>query len=133
MRITSGIMSNQKLNNSMKLSVVFTVLNQLKIDHWQTKSYAEHKALGTAYEAFDELFDKFVEIYYGRFTVDVTQKVYTIKSDTYTDDTITRYTAMRDSVVAYLGELVREYGDLKNIVDEIEGEFNHLLYKLQQT
>jgi hypothetical protein len=23
-------------------------------------------------------------------------------------------------------------GDLKNIADEIEGEFNHLLYKLQQ-
>lgn len=117
----------------MKLSVIFTVLNQLKIDHWQTKSYAEHKALGAAYEAFDELFDKFVEVYYGRFAVDTAQKIYTIKSDTYTDNTITRYTAMRDSVIAYLSELVRGYGDLKNIVDEIEGEFNHLLYKLQQT
>jgi predicted RNA-binding protein with PIN domain len=117
----------------MKLSVVFTVLNQLKIDHWQTKSYAEHKALGTAYKAFDGLFDKFVEIYYGRFAIDTEQKIYTIKSDSYTNDTIARYTAMRDSVLEYLGQLVSEYGDLKNIVDEIEGEFNHLLYRLQQT
>lgn len=117
----------------MKLSVVFTVLNQLKIDHWQTKSFAEHKALGTAYEAFDELFDKFVEVYYGRFAIDTEQKIYTIKSDSYTNDTIARYTAMRDSVLEYLEELVRGYGDLKNIVDEIEGEFNHLLYRLQQT
>lgn len=117
----------------MKLSVVFTVLNQLKIDHWQTKSYAEHKVLGTAYEAFDDLFDKFVEVYYGRFAIDAEQKIYTIKSDSYTNDTIARYTAMRDSVVSYLLEIVNEYGDLKNIVDEIEGEFNHLLYRLQQT
>ena len=133
MRITSGIMSNQKLNNSMKLSVVFTVLNQLKIDHWQTKSYAEHKALGTAYEAFDELFDKFVEVYYGRFAIDTEQKMYTIKSDSYTNDTIARYTAMRDSILDYFDTIVQEYGDLKNIVDEIEAEFNHLLYRLQQT
>jgi predicted RNA-binding protein with PIN domain len=117
----------------MKLSVVFTVLNQLKIDHWQTKSYAEHKVLGTAYEAFDDLFDKFVEVYYGRFAIDAEQKIYTIKSDSYTNDTIARYTAMRDSVVSYLLEIVNDYGDLKNIVDEIEGEFNHLLYRLQQT
>ncbi len=117
----------------MKLSVIFTVLNQLKIDHWQTKSYAEHKAFGTAYEAFDELFDKFVEVYYGRFTIETVQKIYAIKSDTYTENVIARYTAMRDSVVDYLSELVRGYGDLKNIVDEIEGEFNHLLYRLQQT
>jgi len=117
----------------MKLSVIFTVLNQLKIDHWQTKSYAEHKAFGTAYEAFDELFDKFVEIYYGRFTIDDTQKIFTIKSDAYVDGAITRYTAMRSSVITYLSELVKGYGDLENVVDEIEGEFNHLLYRLQQT
>ena len=117
----------------MKLSVVFTVLNQLKIDHWQTKSYAEHKALGTAYEAFDELFDKFVEVYYGRFAIDTEQKMYTIKSDSYTNDTIARYTAMRDSILDYFDTIVQEYGDLKNIVDEIEAEFNHLLYRLQQT
>ena len=63
----------------MKLSVVFTVLNQLKIDHWQTKSFAEHKALNG------------------------------------------------------LSTITEGRGDLKNIQDDIEGEFNHLLYKLQQS
>lgn len=116
----------------MKLSVVFTVLNQLKIDHWQTKSYAEHKALATAYEELDELFDKFVELLYGREGIPSDKVTYAIKSDSYDDDLINKYTAMRKSVIDYLHTVAQNDGDLKNTVDEIEGEFNHLLYRLQQ-
>jgi len=39
--------------------------NQLRIFHWQTPSYAEHKALGKAYEALDGLIDTFVESWMG--------------------------------------------------------------------
>lgn len=116
----------------MKLSVVFTVLNQLKIDHWQTKSYAEHKALGSAYEALDTLFDKFVEIFYGRATIPANKITYTVKSDSYNGDMISTYTSIRNNVISYLSTITEGSGDLKNIQDEIEGEFNHLLYKLQQ-
>jgi len=116
----------------MKLSVVFTVLNQLKIDHWQTKSYAEHKALGTAYEALDELFDKFVEIYYGKNKISDARVTYTVKSDSYGDNLIGNYTTMKNNVISYLSTLTEGSGDLKNIQDEIEAEFNHLLYRLQQ-
>ena len=116
----------------MKLSVIFTVLNQLKIDHWQTKSYAEHNALGKAYEAFDSLFDKFVEIYYGRSAISDTKITYTVKSTSYGSDLISNYTTMRNNVISYLSTITDGSGDLKNIQDEIESEFNHLLYRLQQ-
>ncbi len=116
----------------MKLSVVFTVLNQLKIDHWQTKSYAEHKALGTAYKNLDGLFDTFVEVFYGRNTIPSSNTTYSIKSDSYADNVIERYKQMSVKVVEYLLQLSENSGDLKNITDEIEGEFNHLLYRLQQ-
>jgi hypothetical protein len=116
----------------MKLSVVFTVLNQLKIDHWQTKSYAEHKALGSAYEALDGLFDKFVELFYGRSSIPSAKVTYTVKSDSYGGDLINTYTTMRNNVMSYLNSITEGSDDLKNIQDEIEGEFNHLLYKLQQ-
>ena len=39
--------------------------NQIRIFHWQTASYSEHKALGKAYEALDGLIDTFVESYMG--------------------------------------------------------------------
>jgi len=41
------------------------LLNQIKIYHWQTNSYAEHKALGKAYDALDALIDTFIESYMG--------------------------------------------------------------------
>ena len=116
----------------MKLSVVFTVLNQLKIDHWQTKSFAEHKALNGAYEALGGLFDTFIEKYYGRESIPTKKITYTIKSDSYDGNLIASYTKMRDSVMSYLSTITESRNDLKNIQDDIEGEFNHLLYKLQQ-
>ena len=36
---------------------------QLRVFHWQTESYAQHKALGKAYEALDGLIDSFVDLY----------------------------------------------------------------------
>ena len=39
--------------------------NQLRMLHWGTSSYAEHKALGKAYEGLDALIDTFVETYMG--------------------------------------------------------------------
>lgn len=116
----------------MKLSVVFTVLNQLKIDHWQTKSFAEHKALNKAYENLGDLFDTFVEKYYGREGISEKKVTYNIKSDSYNGNLIATYTAMRDSVSTYLSTITEGRGDLKNLQDDIEGEFNHLLYRLQQ-
>ena len=43
-----------------------TLQSQLRILHWQTSSYAEHKALGKAYAGLDGLIDSFVESYMGK-------------------------------------------------------------------
>ena len=116
----------------MKLSFVFTVLNQLKIDHWQTKSFAEHKALNKAYEELSELFDTFIEKYYGREGIPDNNITYSIKLDSYKGDLIAQYQLLRDNVMDYLLSITENRGDLKNIQDDIEGEFNHLIYRLQQ-
>lgn len=49
------------------VSPLLTILNQIKIYHWQTKSFSEHKALDMAYENLGELIDEFVEVYQGIF------------------------------------------------------------------
>jgi hypothetical protein len=43
------------------VELLLTIQNQLKIFHWQTKSYAEHKALDDAYGTLTDLFDEFLE------------------------------------------------------------------------
>tara|TARA_B100000424_G_C22859820_1_gene458275 strand:- start:322 stop:699 length:378 start_codon:yes stop_codon:yes gene_type:complete len=40
-------------------------LNFVQASHWQTRSYAEHEALGEHYTKFNELNDRFVETYQG--------------------------------------------------------------------
>lgn len=49
------------------ITPLLTLQNQLRIFHWQTKSYSEHKALGKAYEDLDGLVDTFVEVYFGKY------------------------------------------------------------------
>lgn len=43
------------------------IQNQLRILHWQTMSYAAHKALGNAYGDLDDLIDSLVEIHQGKY------------------------------------------------------------------
>lgn len=43
------------------------IQNQLRILHWQTLSYAAHKALGKAYEDLDGLIDDLVEVHQGKY------------------------------------------------------------------
>lgn len=115
----------------MKLSYLFTALNQIRIDHWQTKSYAEHKALGKAYEELDALFDTFVETYQGKNGIATATTAYTIKTNSYNGNLSANYTKMRDTLDEYLGTCTDSSSDLENIRADIKGEFNHLLYKLQ--
>jgi hypothetical protein len=37
----------------------------LRMQHWLTKSHAQHTALGSAYEGMDDLIDTFVEVMIG--------------------------------------------------------------------
>jgi DNA-binding ferritin-like protein len=117
---------------NLNLTVLFTVLNTLKIDHWQTSSFAEHKALGTAYKKLDGLFDTFVEHFYGIAGFPNSEVSYKITLSSYSDNLIAKYNNIRKEVVGYLQSAANNSGDLKNICDEIEGEFNHLLYRLNQ-
>lgn len=57
----------------MCINKFLTLQNQLRVHHWQTASYAEHKALGKAYEELDPLIDDFVEIYMGKYGKDTEQ------------------------------------------------------------
>ena len=41
-------------------------LNDIQAYHWQTKSYAEHEALGEYYNKFNDLNDRLVETYQGK-------------------------------------------------------------------
>lgn len=46
---------------------IFRIQMQLKMLHWQTKSFAEHTAFGDAYDTLNDLIDKFIESAQGKY------------------------------------------------------------------
>lgn len=117
----------------MKLTTFLAFLSQIKIFHWQTKSYAQHIALGNAYEALDKLFDRFVEVYYGKFGRPNKEMNYGFSLDSYYPQSLVNVIQeYKDKIMADLSEDLAngENKDLLNIKDEIEGEINQLLYLL---
>lgn len=117
----------------MKIAPLLAFQNQLRVFHWQTFSYAEHKALGKAYETLDELFDTFVETYYGKYGKTQETIEYTIHLESYGFDRDVKKTIAnkKRDLISYLrAELSEADQDLKNIVDDIEGQINRLQYLL---
>ena len=103
---------------------------QLRIFHWQTDSYAQHKAFGKIYESLDGLVDSFVEKFMGTYgrSKPTTTFVLELKplSQVNVDNTI-------ENFVLYLKDMDNEIPnntDLLNIRDEILGEIHQLKYLL---
>jgi hypothetical protein len=49
------------------MSVFLGIQSQFKVFHWQTQSYAKHKAYGDIYDTFSDLSDEFMEVYMGKY------------------------------------------------------------------
>lgn len=116
----------------MIVTNLLTLHNQLKIHHWQTKSYAEHQALGGAYDALTEQIDEFVETFMGKYGRIESRDGFKIELSNYSDLNVV------DFVDKYIDYLVNELPkgleesdtDLLNIRDEMLGGLNKLKYLL---
>ncbi len=103
---------------------------QFRILHWQTKSYARHKAYGDFYDSFSGLMDDFIETHMGKYgRVKTGGK---IEISNMNDVQIKDYL---EEIEQFLIELSEEYderkdSDLLNIRDEMLASVNKLKYLL---
>ena len=115
----------------MLVTKLLTIHNQLKIYHWQTKSYAQHKALGKTYENLDGVIDEFVEVFMGKYGR--VQGPFDIELTNYDGSGLSKFV---DGSINYLtNDLPKELDtekdtDLLNLRDEMLGQFNRLKYLL---
>jgi len=109
----------------------FTMREQIKLYHWQTKVYSRHKATDGVIEALDGSIDKYVEVYmgkYGRMKMTGSNASITVKNLSEASVVI-----FIKRCILYLNtELVKKLKetdtDLVNIRDEMLAELNQLLY-----
>ena len=110
------------------------LLMTIKVYHWKTKSYAEHKATDELYSSLNENIDKFVEVMLGKYKMRLVMKGKSIK---FTDPStkagikkiINSYKILLEiHMNKYI--IVSKDTDLINIRDEILGILNQFLYLL---
>jgi len=108
---------------------LLTILNQIKFYHWETCSFARHKALGKAYEALSNSIDNFVEILLGKYGKECMQQInLTIRSSGEIDVCLAL-----DEIASFFVSLTEKLdcncdSDLLNIRDEMLATINHTKY-----
>ena len=113
------------------INVLLTLRSQVKIYHWQTMSYARHKATDDLVTSLDENIDKFVEVYMGKYG----PPRFTVRNGKFAvhDSEDKRAASLLKSGVAWLSRelpkfLKKEDTDLLNIRDEILADLNQALF-----
>jgi len=107
--------------------------SQIKVFHWQTRSYAEHKAFGKLYDSLDGLFDQFIEVYMGKKGTILAKESFSIEIQNYSEEYSRKFL---DIGIEYFQKEVTEGleetdTDLLNIRDEVIAEMNRTKYLLK--
>ena len=110
----------------------FTLREQIKLYHWQTKSFARHKATDDVIVALDESIDTFVETYMGKYgRPKMTTRNNVVRVRNLSESSILVF--IKSAIRTLEGPLVagldpKRDTDLFNVRDEMLGELNKLLY-----
>ena len=119
-------MSEQETINEI-VSMCFTLQLSNKLYHWNTTSFARHKATDDFNSSLQSILDKFVEVYIGRYGVKPAVKKLKLDESNLTDDAIVRlFIAVRE----YLKTFDKKFTDtsLLTLRDELMVNVNQTLY-----
>lgn len=111
------------------LTSILQTQMQLKLFHWQTSVYNKHIIFGQYYKILDELFDKLVETYSGKY-----KKLHLkeITSINVADIDMTKLEVFFNNIISFFSSLFMSDDDkeLRNIVDEIISNIYKMIYLL---
>ena len=134
-----GRMNRSSLSKYTEAEIILKfiqILNIIKIYHWKTLSYPEHKATDELYESFNGRMDEFVETMLGKTGKRV--NLSSVKSIPFYDYTnVTKFKQCIETFKMYLVNMSNAAyfknpanSDLLNIRDEILGDLNKFTYLL---
>lgn len=109
----------------------FTMREQIKLYHWQTKSFSRHKATDEVISALDETIDKYVEVYMGRYgRPKMNSRTNKVFVQNLSEKSIVTF--IKHCIVYLQSELTKKLKpvdtDLVNLRDEMLAELNQLMY-----
>lgn len=129
-RIYSG-MNTASLNKSNIVKNFIQMLNTVKLYHWKTHSYAQHKATDELYQKLNENIDKFVEILLGKdeSRIKIIDKQIDLVDAETTSNIKEKIHEYREFLIELSNGLnPKRDSDLLNVRDELLGDINQFLY-----
>ena len=118
--------------SASQIHFFFSMRNQIKLYHWQTKLYSRHKATDKVLESLDEHIDQFVEVYMGKYgRAKLTGKTATTTVSNLSEKSIVGF--IKKCIQMLTGDAMKGLKesvdtDLFNIRDEMLANLNQLLY-----
>ena len=121
----------RNINHSHIVKVLLELLNMVKLYHWKTRSFAQHKATDELYSKLNDNIDAFVEVLLGKSEsrINMVAKQIDLLDESNTTEFKQRIYEYRN----FLTELDLYFDstkdtDLLNIRDEILADINQFLY-----
>jgi hypothetical protein len=112
------------------VNVFFNIRDQIKLYHWQTMSFSEHKSTDELVKSLDTNIDKFVEVYMGRYGRPYINETLRVKNLT-VSGIRTFIKKSSDWLAEKLPSMLKKTDtDLLNIRDEMLSNLNQVKYLL---
>jgi hypothetical protein len=120
-----------RMNKSHIVKIFIEMLNMVKLYHWKTHSYAQHKATDELYSRLNEHIDSFVEIMLGKDESRIKmleRRIDLLDSSNVLEfkNRIYEYRDFLTDMNLYFDQ--KKDTDLLNVRDEILGDINQFLY-----
>lgn len=122
---------SSRSKNEKIVTMFLEILNTVKLYHWKTHSYAQHKATDELYSKLNEHIDKFVEVLLGKeeTRIHMVCKKLDLMDATNKSEFKHRIYEFREFLIS-LNDIFnsKKDTDLLNVRDEILGDINQFLY-----
>ena len=107
------------------------LLNVIKLYHWKTKSFPEHKNTDELYSSLNEHIDHFVEVMIGITSKRPQQNIYHINAYNFSSkEELKKYLTKVKKELVQMNFTFKGESDLLNIRDEILGDIHKFEYLL---
>ena len=124
-------MKTRKNKDSTIIQHFMEMINTIKLYHWKTHSFPEHKNTDELHKSFSDHVDKFVEVMLGRYGGRINKKEFQFKCVNYSSSK--EFKKYIDKTIDYLttfNYIFKNESDLLNIRDEMVADLNQFKYLL---
>lgn len=109
----------------------FVMRGQIKLYHWQTHSFAQHKATDDLLDSLDKAIDEYVEVYMGHYgRPKMTSRNNSYKLQNLNEKGMIKF--LKDCIGYLQGPLVKKLKatdtELVNLRDEMLADLNQVMY-----